>query len=214
MASAEVKFISKRATRVTRDLAMMSWGRNLSGMKRKATSKDKCYNCQKYGHFGRDCRLPDQQSSKQRSFNHRKKPRPEESTKQQPTRNRAHIAATTDDDKNSKPEPFRPGVANMVKESKMQAPRDVWYLDSCAFCQLTNNKDLFIEELQPKCLDFTTAGGQILQEESIGTIAIPLADGSSLKPRNVAYDQTVIPTSSPSVSFVTAILSMLTTPKP
>lgn len=50
-----------------------------------------------------------------------------------------------------------------------------------------NNKDLFIEELRPKCLDFTTVGGQILQAESIGTIAIPLTDRSSLKLRNVAY---------------------------
>lgn len=75
----------------------------------------------------------------------------------------------------------------MVKESKMQAPRDLWYLDSCASRHLTNNKDLFIEDIRPKCLDFNTAGGQILQAESIGTIAIPLADGSSLKLRNVAY---------------------------
>ena len=69
----------------------------------------------------------------------------------------------------------------------MQALRDVWYLDSGAFRRLTNNKNLFIEELQPKCLDFTTAGGQILWAERIGTIAIPLADGSLLKLRNVAY---------------------------
>ena len=166
---------------------MMSWGRNLSGMKRKATSEDKCYNCQKYGHFGRDCKLPDQRSSEQQSLNHRKKPRPEESTKQQPTRNRTYIAAATDDDDNSEPEPFRPGVANMVKESKMQAPRDIWYLNLCASRHLTNNKDLFIEELRPKCLDFTTAGSQILRAESIRTIIISLADRSSLKLRNVAY---------------------------
>lgn len=53
----------------------------------------------------------------------------------------------------------------MVKESNaasMWAPRDVWYLDSCASRHLKNNKDLFVEELHPKCLDFTTAGGQIL----------------------------------------------------
>lgn len=140
LASAEAKLINKRATGVTGDLAMMSWGRNLSGMKRKATSEDKCYNCQKYGHFGRDCRLPDEQSSEQQSLNHRKKPRPEESTKQKPKRNRAHIAATTDNDDNSEPEPFRPGIANMVKESKMQAPRDIWYLDSCASRHLTTTR--------------------------------------------------------------------------
>lgn len=34
---------------------------------------------------------------------------------------------------------------------------------------------------------FTTVGGQILRVESIGTIAIPLADGSSLRLCDVAY---------------------------
>lgn len=78
-------------------------------------------------------------------------------------------------------------MANMVKESKMQAPKGTWYLDSCASRHLTNNKDLFIDDLQPKCLDFTTARGQILRAESIGTIAIPLANGSSIELRNVVY---------------------------
>lgn len=50
LASAEAKLISKRATGVTGDLAMMSRGRNSE--RRKASSDDKCYNCQKYGHFG------------------------------------------------------------------------------------------------------------------------------------------------------------------
>ncbi len=78
----------------------------------------------------------------------------------------------------------------MVKESNataMRTPRDVWYLDSCASRHLTNNKNLFVNDLRPKCLDFTTAGGQILRAEGIGTIAIPLSDGSSLRLRDVAY---------------------------
>lgn len=154
---------------------MMSQGWN--GSKRKASSDDKCYNCRKFGHFGQDCRLPDQQ----------KKQRSDEPTKQQPARNRAHIAAATAEDNDSDIEFFRPGVANMMKESNMQAPRDVWYLDSCASHHLTDNKDLFIEELRPKCLNFTTAGGQILRAERIGAIAIPLADGSLIKLRDVAY---------------------------
>lgn len=75
----------------------------------------------------------------------------------------------------------------MVKETKLQAPRETWYLDSYASRHLTNNKDLFIDDLRPKCLDFTTAGGQVLCAESIGTIAIPLAERSSIKLRDVAY---------------------------
>lgn len=78
-------------------------------------------------------------------------------------------------------------MANMAKETDQQAPKGVWYLDSCASRHLTNNKDLFINELRPKCLDFTTASGQTLRAESIGTIAIPLVDGSSIRFQGVAY---------------------------
>lgn len=70
---------------------------------------------------------------------------------------------------------------------QMQLPQDMWYLDLYAFKHLTNNKNLFIKSLQPKCFDFTTVGGQILWAESIGTIAILLADGSSFKLCNVVY---------------------------
>lgn len=156
LASAEAKFISKQATGVIGDLAILSRGK--SG-KRRVTSDDRCFNCNKFGHFGQDCR--------------QKKPKPEEPTRestrhQQPnvrnqsnTRNHTHIAAA--DESDSEPKPFRPGVANMVKESQsMQPPRSVWYLNSCASRHLTNNKDLFDLELCPKCLDFTNAGGQVL----------------------------------------------------
>lgn len=180
MASAEAKFISRQATGITSDLAIMSRGKNSTG-KRKATSEDRCYNCHKFGHFGRECKNADQRLPKQ------KKPKTTQPARQQGTRprNRAHIAAATDHD--SDLEPFQPGVANMVKESKIQASRETWYLDSCASRHLTNNKDLFIDDLRPKCLDFTTAGGQVLRTESIGAIAIPLAEGSSIKLRDVAY---------------------------
>ena len=78
-------------------------------------------------------------------------------------------------------------MANTTKKSRQQAPKGVWYLDSCVFQHLTNNRDLFIKELRLKCLDFTTAGGQTLCAESIGTITIPLDDGSSLRLEGVAY---------------------------
>lgn len=113
-----------------------------------------------------------------------KKSKLEESKSKPTSQNRAHIAAADEDD--SDPEPFRPGVANMVKES-MQAPRGVWYLDSCASRYLTNNRDLFITELRPKSLDFTTAGGQVLRAKGIENVAIPLVDGTSIKLRNVTY---------------------------
>lgn len=69
----------------------------------------------------------------------------------------------------------------------MQATRSIWYLDLCALRHLTNNKDLFITELRPKCLDITTAGGQVLPAEGVGTVAIPFSDGSSIELRDVAY---------------------------
>ena len=115
LASAEAKFISKRATRVTGDLAMMSKDRNST--KRKASSEDKCFNCGKLGHRGRDCTLPDQ----------RKRNKPHKSSRsnhQQAKRNRANIATSTGDD-DSDPEPFKPGIANMVKKSRQQAPKGV-----------------------------------------------------------------------------------------
>lgn len=113
------------------------------------------------------------------------------SKQRQAKQNRANIAALTEDndDEDSDPEPFRPGKANMAKEKKnsQQPPKGVWYLDFCASRHLTNNRDLFIKDLYPKCLNFTTTGGQILRAESIGTIAIPLADGSSIRLEGVVY---------------------------
>lgn len=50
LASAEAKFLSKRATGITGDLAIMSKGRNSGFNKRKATSEDRCFNCQKLGY--------------------------------------------------------------------------------------------------------------------------------------------------------------------
>lgn len=64
LASVKAKFISKRATKVTGDLAMMFRRRNSE--RQKASSDNKCYNYQKYGHFGRDCKLPDQRTPDQR----------------------------------------------------------------------------------------------------------------------------------------------------
>lgn len=75
----------------------------------------------------------------------------------------------------------------MAKKNYQQVPKEVWYLDSCASQYLTNNRDLFIKKLRPKCLDFIIAGGQTLCAKSIRTIAIPLDDGSSIRLKGVAY---------------------------
>ncbi len=121
------------------------------------------------GHFGRNCTVSDTRLLKKK-------------------RNRVHIIAAADDDSDTKPKPFRPGKAYMAKEKfNLQAPKGIWYLDLYASHHLTNNKDLFIDEFRPKYLDFTTVGEQILYAKSIGTIAIPLANGSTVKLAGVAY---------------------------
>lgn len=77
-----------------------------------------------------------------------------------------------------------------MKESNvasMQALQDIWYLDLCASQHFTNNKDLFVVELCPKYLNFTTAEGQILQAKEIGTNAILLSNKFLLKLWDLAY---------------------------
>lgn len=78
-------------------------------------------------------------------------------------------------------------MANIAEKSCQQAPKRVWYLDSCISQHLTNNKNLFIEELRPKCLNFTTADSQTLCAKSMRTIAIPLDNRSSIRLKGVAY---------------------------
>lgn len=143
--------------------------RGWNGIKKKATSEDKYFNCHKIGHFGRNCTAPDIRLLKKK-------------------RNRGHIVAVADDDSNTKPKSFKPGKAYMAKEKfNLQASKGIWYLDSYASHHLTNNKDLFIDEFCPKYLDFTNAGKQTLHVESIGTIAIPLANGLTVKLEKVTY---------------------------
>lgn len=176
-ASTKAKFISKRATGVTGDFAMMS--KDWNSTKRKANNENKCFNCGKLRHWGKNCTLPDQRKRNQSHKSSR-------SNHQQAKQNCANIAALTGEDYFD-PEPFKPSMVNMAKKTRQQAPKGVWYLDSCVSQHLTNNRNLFIKELRPKCLDFTTAGGQTLRAKSIRTIAILLDDGSSIRLKRVAY---------------------------
>lgn len=180
LSSAEAKFLSKRAVGVTADLAHMS--RNNSH-KRKlpiATSEDECFNCHRMGHFSRDCKYPDYRLMKKKNT---KQDRDDDSPKPRPRR--ANVAAAADEE--SDPEPFRPGKTHITAESTiMSRTRATWYLDFCASRHLTNNRSLFVEKIQPKAWDFTTAGGQIICSEGVGTVSIALADGSSIKLEGVS----------------------------
>ena len=60
-------------------------------------------------------------------------------------------------------------------------------LDSCAFQHLTNNSNLFIEDLHLKYLNFTIAGRKTFCTKNIGTIAIPLTNRFSITVKKVAY---------------------------
>ncbi len=68
----------------------------------------------------------------------------------------------------------------------MSRTKSTWYLDSCASRHLTNDRSLFIGKILPKAWDFTTAGGQIIQFEGVGTVHISLADGSNIELEGIA----------------------------
>ncbi len=186
LCSAEAKNLSKRATGVTNDLAMSFRGPprgyneryndryndNYSpgGGKRKAYSDERCFNCHKLGHYGRDCTLPDRRGPQpERSNTPRNNSRPPK---------RAHQVTAQDDD--SEPEPFTPGPvakAMMVTESpSMEKATGMWYLDSCASRHLCNDKTLF-KDLRPMSINFVTAAGQVIRTEQVGTVSIPLKTG-------------------------------------
>lgn len=149
------------------------------------TSEDECFNCHRMGHFGRDCKFPDYQSKKKNSGS--SSTRQDRDNDPPRSRPRRANAATNIEEEDSDPEPFRPGKALMTAESSiMSKTRATWYLDSCASRHLTNDRSLFIEKIQPKTWDFTTAGGQVIRSEGVGTVRIALADGAAIELKGVA----------------------------
>lgn len=168
--------------------------------KKKATSNDECYNCHKFGYFGRDYFLPDRKLNRttQQSLSQREKSRRGggqhrgRSGGRSNTPNRVHQASEnkTKHDDDSDPEPFAPGpigTAFMVKEQRLQklGADSTWFLDLCALCHICNDQKLF-SNLKAKSIDFVTAAGQVIQIEEIGTVSIQLADGNSIKLYNIA----------------------------
>lgn len=180
--SREAKNISKRTTGAVGDLAMSLRNNNnyyQNGTKRKANSDEECFNCHKFGHYARDCNVPNkrrqtswtQQSSQTQSSNRGGNSRDRQS-------NRAHQVAENNND-DSDPEPFAPGPvaeAFMVKEQKLQKVDKAtnWFLDSCASRHLCNDRKLFTST-RAKSIDFVTAAGQVIWTEKIGTVSIPLS---------------------------------------
>ena len=81
-------------------------GRNSA--KKKAISKNKCFNCHKIVYFGKDCTTLDicplkKKANKATGQQHYQK------------RNRVQIVAA-DDNSDIEPEPFKPSKAHMAKE--------------------------------------------------------------------------------------------------
>ena len=73
-----------------------------------------------------------------------------------------------------------------TEQPKMTEAKSTWYLDSCASRHLTNDRKIFVGKIQPKTWDFTTAGGQIIRSEGVGTVQIALTGGSSIQLEGVA----------------------------
>lgn len=115
--------------------------------KRKVTLHNKFFNYKKMCHFGRNYTA---------STTHKKNKSDDIQRKRSNNQYQVHITITKSDVNKSEPKSFKPGKANMIRAANLQALKGVWYLDLYTFYHLTNNEDIFMDEFQPKCLDFTT----------------------------------------------------------
>lgn len=163
----EVKNLSKRATGDTGDLAMTFRDKS---PRRKANSNEECYNYHKFGHFERDCFLPDKKLNRNTQQSRRKKSRKGDSRRDRSgtrdsTPNQEHQATenkSTRYENDSNPEPFTSrfvGIVFMVKERLQRlGANGIWFLDSCAFRHLCNDRKLF-SNLKLKNINFVTVVG-------------------------------------------------------
>ena len=156
---------------------MMAKKKQLEKYSAKPKTNEECFNCGKKGHYARDCHTSNKRKPKESL---------EEAKRARWKKNQAKAAAarsTTDHD-DSDTEPYPAGRAFMTRIDERQS--DIWYLDSCASRHICNSQKKFAD-LHPKTYEFVTAGGDIIRSEQVGTVILPLENGSQLTLSNVAY---------------------------
>ena len=176
--STEAGLMAKRATGISAGDVAMSSRFKFDPKPRQNRNNDECFYCNKKGHYARDC---NKRKNEEGDINSQEAKR----ARWQKTRDDRKAASIRErPDNNNDLELFAPGRACMTKE--FSAPRESWYLDSCASKHMTNNKDAF-ESLIPWVSEFTTAGGEIIRSKGIGTVTISLPNRTSIKLQNIAY---------------------------
>ena len=190
---------------------MAFWDKN--GPKRKANSDDECYKCHKLGHFGRDCSLPNRRLNKNIQQSRREESQKRDLRRRHQSGGQSDLRATvnqaqqvsenkTKHEDNSDLESFALGTigtAFMVKEQQglqeTSQSSSSCFLDLCMSRHLCNNRRLFTNTWA-KSIDFITAAGQVIQTKEIGTVSIPLVDGTTIKLQNIVlifgYDSNLI----------------------
>ena len=180
--STEAANLAKRAVRATTDLAMMAKKKHSDKQHAiKSKANEECFNCGKKGHYAKDCHPSNKRKPEESA---------EEAKRTRWKRNQANKAAaarSTSDHDDSDAEPYPAGRAFMTRTVSADEERsEVWYLDSCASKHICNDQQKFAD-LRPKSYEFITAGGDIIRSEQVGTIVLPLGNGSELTLSNVAY---------------------------
>lgn len=175
--STEAANLAKRAVGATTDLAMMAKKKQLEKYSAKPKTNEECFNCGKKGHYARNCHTSNKRKPEESL---------EEAKRARWNKNQAKATAvrsTTDHD-DSDAEPYPAGRAFMTRTDEGQS--GVWYLDSCASRHICNSQEKFTD-LHPKTYEFVTADGEIIRSEQVGTVILPLENGSQLTLSNVAY---------------------------